>query len=144
MLTYSDLETFTAAGLTALGYGVDDGPLMPLIQPGPPLPQFVKSSPNSLVFLTPGTGAGLDSEHLFDRPFVNVRVYGTQMDYSATETLAQDIDRIFLAVTGNATVGDTKVLYITRAGGSPALYGYDDADRYVFTCSYLIEAQTGL
>lgn len=144
MLTYGDLKSFTSAGLTAAGYGVDDGPLMPWIQPGPPLPQFVKASPNALVFLTPGVGAGLDMEQLFDRPSTNVRVYGPQGDFDAAEALAQTIDKLYLAVNGNATVGDTKVLYIVRAGGSPALYGYDEADRYIFTCSYIIEAQTGL
>lgn len=145
MLTYSDVQSFVTAGLTALSYGVLGQPPMPLIDPGPlTLPALQGLTPGTMVFLTVGNGAGLALESTYDQVFVTVRVLGPQRDYAAAEKLAQDVDRLFLAVGGSALLGTTRVLYVTRSGGGPQLIDYDSADRYHFQTTYVVPAVTGI
>lgn len=139
MLTFSDVQTFLSAALTAKGYGTAGHPAMPTFNPGPPTIKVLQNiSPNSIVFLTVGNGIGLAKEGLYDRPFIVARVLGTQRDYGMAETLAHDIDAIFNAVE-TKMVGNTRTLYITR-NAPPQLVDYDAADRYHFQTSYIAES----
>lgn len=140
MLTYSDAQTFVSAGLTAKGYGVGNGPVMPAFHPGPPAIQVLwKKTPQGVVFLTVGNGIGLDKEGLYDKPFIVTRVIGRQNDYDYAQNLAYDIDALMLAVE-NGTVGSTRTLFITR-NAPPQLVDYDSADRYHFQTTYIAEAK---
>lgn len=144
-MRYSDVETFVSAALVDLGYALDD-PTSPVLNPGPPTtPELLKLSPNRLVFLFLGNGAGLTTEGLYDRVFLSVRTIGRQEDFTDAENLAYQLDNILLTATeaGPIVMGTARVLYVTRTGGAPALLEKDAADRYHFSCSYLIETKTG-
>ncbi|SRR6266550_556331 len=147
-LTFNELKSFLAHGLTALGYA--DTPttnqmLMPIIAPGPVSAQrLLKLSPQSIVFLILGSGAGLTTEQLFDQLMVTVRVVGRQNDYDYAEQLSLDVDFVLLQVSGNTQIGATQTLSINRTGGRPALLDYDTSDRYHFTGSYIAEAASSL
>jgi hypothetical protein len=139
-MRYSDIKSFTSDGLTALGYNP-----LPVFNPGPPSAETLqKRSPNAMVFLTVGSGAGLESEQLFDRPFIIVRALSKQGDYDYGEKLADDIDKMFLKINSNAIIGTAKVLWISRTGAGPTVVERDSADRYHWQCVYITSTQTGL
>lgn len=121
-----------------------EGGRTPRIDPGPAnLASLQKLSPQEIVFLDVGGGAGLALEYLFDQPFIGTHVVGRQGDYDGAESLAELVDTAFLLVDSNATIGTAEALYITRTGGRPHLIGKDVADRYHFGCSYIAKAVTG-
>jgi hypothetical protein len=139
-IRYSDIESFTKSGLAVMGYS----PVPPL-NPGPITAEVLqKRTPGQMVFLQLGGGAGLNTEQLFDQPFITVRTIGKQHDFNSAEQLAWDIDTLFLRVNSNAVVGTAKVLYITRTGAGPDIVDRDDADRTHYQCTYITNAQTGL
>lgn len=150
-LRFTDVQPFLLAGLTELGYGGENQPLtnpsvrtMPLIDPGPATAQALqKKSPGPIVFATPGFGAGLTLEQTYDQQFLTVRVLGQQNDYESAERLAWDLDRVLLAVQGSGTIGECRVLYVARTGGSPGLIDFDAASRHHFQTTYIIPAATG-
>jgi Bacteriophage minor capsid protein len=141
MLKYEDVRGFISTLLSELGYGTETNP-MPVFTPGPgTLGTVLDISPGRLVILTMGAGAGLDMEEVFDRPSVQVRSVGLQMDYNDAETLAQNIDQglIGALVNGSQVVNGKYTLRIVRAGGGPALLEKDTGDRYHFVCNYIWE-----
>lgn len=139
-MKYSDVKDFLENALTLEGYDP-----LPLFNPGPATTTALgQLSAGAIVFLQVGSGAGLTTENLFDRPFITVRVVGVQNDFDYAENLASFIDKTFLAVDGNAVVGEAKSLYITRTGGAPENIDFDNASRYHFQASYITETQTGL
>lgn len=143
MLRYADVQEFVKAGLTAKGYGTAGGSAMPTFNPGPATIQGLwKKSPNSLLFLTVGNGAGMAKEGLFDRVFITARVIGRQREFDYTESLAYDVDKVLLGVQSNTMMGNTLALYVTRTGGAPQLVDYDSSDRYHFQTVYITEAMT--
>ena len=149
-LTYADVKSWLTDALAGEGYSTTlplepEAKPMPLIHPGPfSLAQLQDLSPQSIVFATVGNGAGLTDENLFEQPFITIRTIGLQGDYDGAEALAMTIDRLLLAITGNAVIGATKVLYVTRSGGGPQLIDYDSSDRYHFQTTYVVRSQTGL
>lgn len=139
-LLYEDVRGFVEAGLSSRGYGYDDGPKMPVFNPGIPTDVVLqKASPGSLVFLNLGDGPGLSVDGTFDRPLLRVRSISDQRDFNGGEQLALDIDGVLLAVGGNASINDKLVLYFGRAGGRPAPLMFDKSERYHFTCTYNTE-----
>lgn len=145
-MNFSDVETFVHDGYVALGYDANSA-TFPVLDPGPATDaNLQKLSPGRVIFLTLGGGAGVTSEDLFDRPFITCRVIGDQGDYADAETLAQQLDHMFLAVNqvANRQIGTARVLYVARAGGGPVLLEKDSADRYHFTVTYITETGTGL
>ncbi|MGE5612681.1 MAG: hypothetical protein ACM3UO_00200 [Bacillota bacterium] len=151
-LTYDDVVEYVTAGLTALGYSTlnpmvndDAGRTMPLFKPGPvSAQQLQKLDRGPIVFLQVGGGPGLAVEQILDNVFTSIRAIGPQDDYEFAETLALDIDSLMLAITSNGMIGSTNVTCVTRSGGRPALMDFDDAERYHFQATYVIQAQTGL
>lgn len=144
-LRYSDVETALGQSLVHYGYGQGDPKLpLPRIKPGPTDGQALKTTPQSVVFLTVGGGPGLTNEATFDRTFVSVRIVGPQHDYEAGQRLAFAVDRALLAYGGSEILGATYVLGVNRSGGPPTLLLRDNAERYHFTASYIIEAETGI
>jgi hypothetical protein len=141
-LTYENVRGLVQQRLTAAGYSDD---AMPAFSPGPASdPGELKTSPDAIVFLTVGGGAGLTKEQTFDRPFISAHVVGPQRDYAAGERLALDVDRALLWLDSSDDVGGSWTLGITRTGGRPALLLKDPAERYHFTASYIAEAETGI
>ena len=142
-MKFADLKEFVSTQLVVLDrvfYAK-----LPTITYGPSSDQNMqKLSPGPMIFMTIGGGAGLETEQLFDKPFITTRVVSEQGDYEGGEKMAADLDTIFLKVCGNAKVGNAKVLYITRTGGAPMLLEKDSGDRYHFTGSYIVNTQTGL
>jgi len=138
MLAYIDVQTYIADQLTKLNYDP-----LPTFDPGPGADINVQDLvPGAMVILTIGAGAGMDSELLFDRPAVQVRVIGPQQDYAGAETLAQMIDKLMGdlgGATASRTINGKRILSIVRAGGAPTLLPQDDGDRYHFTCNYIWE-----
>ena len=138
-LRYSDVKAHASAGLTALGapYSTD----LPVFDQGPfTVERRQQLTPQAMVFLLLGAGAGYAHDGIFDQPFITIRVIGRQGDFDYAEKLAYDLDTIF-DLGGNATIGTAKVLYVVRTGGAPQLVNLDDADRYHFQCTYITEAQ---
>lgn len=139
-MKFADAQTFVNAGLTGLGYGTANHPALPLLHPGPPSVQRLWTlSPNAIVFLTVGNGIVETTEGLYDRPFLVVRVIGTQNDYTSAETLAYDIDKLCVEFTAGA-VGSSRSLYITR-NAPPQLVDLDASDRYHFQTTYIMETK---
>lgn len=139
-LHYADVSTFLAAALVA-----DGNTNQPFIQPGFDTdPLLQKGSPNELIFISIGGGAGPTTQLLFDRPFLRVAIVGRQRDYQSAEDLAAQVDRILCRIDHNTAIGNSNVLYISRTGGGPALSTHDDAQRYHFACSYIAETTLGL
>lgn len=148
-LTYRDCASFVHDGLIGLRYvdapGVGDL-AMPALSSGPvTTARLMNLSPGSIIFLQLGGGAGLTTEGLFDRVMLTLLVIGDQGDFDGAEQLALDVDRVLAGgVGGNTQVGGTGALYVTRTGGRPSLADLDSGERYHFTGSYIIEAQSDL
>lgn len=135
MLTFSDVETYLKGYLTTLGYSP-----LPFFDPGPGTNlDAADANPDRLVLCQIGGGAGFDVEMIFDRPMVQIRTAGLQMDYSDAEKLAYDCDQGMTAIDQSQYLNGKWVLAITRVGGGPSLLLKDDADRYHFTCNYIWE-----
>lgn len=143
-MRYADVRDYVQIGLSAKGYGEKNKP-MPVLAPGPSDNLLLqKLTPNAMAFLTLGDGRGFTTELLFDQPFIRVRAIGAGNDFENAETLAYDIDTVLCSVDGNTQIGSVLALYVTRAGGAPALLQQDTADRYHFTCTYITETESGL
>lgn len=149
-MRFSDVQTFVQAGYQAAGYGdpATDAEF-PVINPGPPtVNDLLKLAVDRIVFLSVGGGAGLTTEDVFDRPFIGARTVGNQDDYTDAEKLAWDLDTMLLSLNGAAPnarrMGTSRVLYVARAGGAPVLLEKDTAQRYHFTCTYIVETSSGL
>jgi Bacteriophage minor capsid protein len=136
MLTFSDVETYLQGYLLAL----DRYNPLPYFDPGPGATLDSQDmNPDRMVICWIAAGAGFDSEMVFDRPMVQIRTIGLQMNYSDAEQLAYDCDRGMTAIDHSQYINGKWVLAITRSGGGPTLLMKDDGDRYHFTCSYIWE-----
>lgn len=141
MITYTNVKNYLSGYLTSLG-GYPD---LPTFDPGPGTDDnAVDVSPDRLILLTFGPGAGLSVEYAFDQPAMQVRTAGIQMDYEDSEKLAFDVDRGLLKFDHSQMMDGVWVASITRAGGQPYLLGRDKGDRYHWTCNYIIQAKAGL
>jgi hypothetical protein len=99
-------------------------------------------SPGQLVIIALGSGPGLSVEELFDRQIAQIRSVGLQgSNYQSAEQLAQDVDKGMIAIDHSQSINNKWVLSVVRSGGGPALLLKDDADRYHFTCNYVVEVQ---
>jgi hypothetical protein len=135
MLTYNDVQTLIANGLTAKGYSP-----LPVFHPGPgPDLDAQDVNPNSMVVIQLLAGLGESTDGAFDRASFQVRAIGPQGDYLSAETLARDIDQTCLTVVSSKSATGKWGLPIVRTGGAPALLLQDDGDRYHFICSYIWE-----
>jgi hypothetical protein len=137
MLLFSDIEAYLTGYLTSVGYDS-----LPVFDPGPGIDLDAQDvNPDRLVLLSLSSGAGFDVEMIFDRPVVAIRTIGLQMDYADAEKLAYDCDKGMTAIDHSQFVNGKWVLAITRVGGGPALLLKDNADRYHFTCNYIVEVE---
>jgi hypothetical protein len=114
----------------------------PAVAPGPASDEMMqKISPDEIVFMTVGGGAASTVEGLFDNPFITVRTIGAQNDYQSAEDLAWYMDKGLLAIPDNGYMGEARIKPVARTGGVPALLSQDNASRYHFICSYIVETQ---
>lgn len=120
----------------ALGGYLGDPMLM--IVPGPTDPDTA----TRFVKITPGSGAGLNTEGLFDQRDFSIECAGDQESYESAETLAFDVDRFFLRFV-RQRVGSVLVQGFTRGGGPSALL-IDDSRRWHFVCTYTADVQSAL
>lgn len=140
MLRISDVETYLKSFLTGIGYNP-----LPVFSAGPGAnDDALDESPDRLVLLSFGSGAGMSNEYVFDNPALQVRTAGKQMDYNDAEQLAFDVDKGLLKYDHSMFMGTVWITSIQRAGGNPALLLKDNGDRYNFTCTYIVGAQAGL
>lgn len=100
--------------------------------------------PGRMVALTSVPGGPMSHENRIDYPAFQVRVAGEQGDFDSAERLAGQIDLALLAVCTTTRVGSVFVKNINRSGGPPSLLLKDDANRYHFVCTYLVQAPSGL
>lgn len=141
MLAYDDVEAYVRAGLTSLGYGPAAKP-MPVFHPGPAgIERLVRRNPGPLLFLTIGNGIGLTTEALYDQTFITPRTVGRQNDYAYAERLAHDVDTLLLECVNGKTMGEARVLYVTRTGGAPQLVELDNGERYHYQATYITEVK---
>jgi hypothetical protein len=137
MLQFVDIETFLQAQLTVLGYNP-----LPVFDPGPGYNLDAQdASPDQMVLVSIGAGAGFSTEQVFDQPMVQLRAIGKQSDYTDAEKLAQDCDKIMSGVAQSQFINGKWVTAINRVGGGPSLLIKDDGDRYHFTCNYIVEIE---
>lgn len=107
-----------------------------------PGPDYHRSpNPGRLLIVSPNAGAGTTTDDLFDQPFFQVRSVGQQGDYADAEALAFAVDSMLFSTAG-VQMGATRTLRSQRVGGGPSLLVYDEADRYHFVGTYLIEHPT--
>jgi hypothetical protein len=145
VIKYSDIESHVTSQLALVR---DDSGLLryyptPMTSPGPATDEGMqKINSERLIFLSVGGGAGREVEGLFAKPFINVRSIGKQFSYEDSEQLAIDIDAAFMAIDSNGFIGNAPVLYVAHSGGEPMFLSMDAANRYHFTCSYIVETQT--
>lgn len=136
MNTLAEIETYVRDGLTAKGY-----PSTLYIGVGPSGNQDVQDAAfGPMVVLTPAPGPGLTLEGAYDRVVWSVLSVGDQGDYTGAEKLAKDVDNL-LDIPDSSPVDGQYILYSVRAGGRPALTAWDSAERYQFSCSYVIAVQ---
>jgi hypothetical protein len=143
-MRYSDAEAWATDYLTGLVDANGDRVYTPIpaLSPGPASDEIVqKISPDEIVFLTVGGGAASTIEGLFDNPFLTLRAVGQQEDYQSAEDLAWYMDSGLLAIPDNGFMGNARIKPVVRTGGVPALLSQDNAGRYHFTCSYIVETQ---
>lgn len=133
-MLYSDVEAFLKA---------QNFTEKPVFDPGPfSDARLQDKSSQALVFIQVGNGPGLTTESVFDQKFVTIHTYGRQGSYASAEKLANDIDQVFLRIDRPTTMGTARVLWASRTGGAPAVVDMDSADRYHFSCTYVVEAPT--
>lgn len=136
MISYTDVEEYLSAWLTAADYNP-----LPVFAPGTDA-DALDIAPNQLVLVSVGSGPGLDTEGIFDRPNIQIRAAGNQQDYEDAEKLAYTLDQAMFALGGSTKLASGKwSLTVSRAGGGPALLLKDDGGRYHFTCNYIWEVQ---
>jgi Bacteriophage minor capsid protein len=130
-----DIENYLSSWLRTVGYNP-----LPVFDPGPGINlDATDVSPDRLVLVTIGAGAGFSTEEVFDRPMVSLRTVGPQMNYTDAESLAYDCDKGLTAIDHAQVFSGKWVTSINRVGGGPALLLKDDGDRYHFTCNYIVE-----
>jgi hypothetical protein len=136
LIGYDLIKSYLTGWLTGLGYDS-----LPDFEPGPGDPDTVqKISAGTMVIITIGSGAGLAVEGATDRPNVQLRVIGDQGDFYSAERLAFDIDKGMNALQAQRVEG-VWVVTVYRLGGGPAVLLQDDADRWHYTCNYIIEGE---
>jgi hypothetical protein len=137
---YSQIRDYLKTYLAGLGYDP-----LPTFDPGPGADSnALDRSPDRLVLLTFGSGAGLSQEYAIDNPALYVRTVGGQADYDDSQQLSQDVDKGLLKLDHSQFVNGIWITSVQRAGGNPTLLLKDDGDRYHFTCTYIIGAKAGL
>ena len=132
--------------ITALGWNITQETGAPLYL-GPHVPP----EPDRLVVISPTPGPGFQLEGAADTSAFQALVRGQQGgDQSLhaqthAEQLAYALDALIFGAQFPATLPSGHVLMlVTRLGGHPSPLGpsADDADRFIFTCQYLVQAST--
>lgn len=133
MITIQSIIDHVKAGLSApySGYEFQPG----INPPNIPIPYALFSRLE---------GPGLDLEGVMDRVGLRVEVVGQQHDYNSGESFAMAIDRALLAPIPDLKIGTTHVTHVDRFGGGPYEFEYDDAERYHFVCSYVLDVESGM
>jgi hypothetical protein len=140
VLTYTSVRDWTLGLLTA---ALPAGTTLPTFLPGPfSDPNMQDVSPNELVFLHRSGAGPMTNEKLFDAPIFVVYVIGAQGDFDSAETLALLLDQQYAAHDSGVEIGGVYVKTINRAGGGPAVVGWDPAERWHFSCSYVFQPQS--
>jgi hypothetical protein len=130
--------------LISLGWDVTQETGAPLY-----LGPFIPEEPDRLVVISPTPGPGYQLEGAADTSAFQALVRGQQGGdqslhaQSHAEELAYALDALIFGASFPAVLPDGHVLILaTRLGGhpSPLGAGADDADRFTFTCQYLIQA----
>jgi hypothetical protein len=113
---------------------------------GPELPK----DPGRMVVISPSQGGGLSMEFMFDQPSFQVHVVGPQsrdqrVNSSAAEAerLTYTVDRFILMAQYPASIAGHHVTHAQRFGSGPSPLPTDAAGRAHFTCTYLLQAESG-
>ncbi len=110
---------------------------------------FGRTGTKPAVMITSYTGPGFANEWATDVQAFQVRVRGPQRDQtSQAAILARRIDVVIVTALSNGplTIGDARVVKVTRAGGGPSQFGPPDAGglNVQMNCNYLLEVASGI
>lgn len=133
MLTMSAIIAFTKAGMSA-PYSEY------LLQPGIDDPKV----PTPFAMFSRLEGPGLNTGGVFDGVGLRVEAVGEQRNYDSGEAFALAIDRALLTPISNFKIGGVHVTHVDRFGGGPYEFEFDDAERYHFVCSYVLDVESGM
>jgi hypothetical protein len=109
---------------------------------------YVPDEPDKLIVLTPTPGPGYQREGATDLVGFQARARGPQGGdgsphaQAAAEALAYELDKLIFAAAYPAVLPSGQVIVLARRlSGAPAplAAGPDDADRFEYVTSYLIE-----
>jgi hypothetical protein len=106
---------------------------------------YILKVPDKLVTVTPTPGPGFVYEAAADANAFQARVRGGQNDQPGAEALAYQLDSLILGAQFPAvSASGMTIVHIHRLGGtpSPLAPNPDDAERYEYTCQYLVIAGT--
>ena len=113
---------------------------------GPDLPKY----PGPMAIISPSQGAGLSMEFMFDQPSFQVHAVGPQSRDSRVnggsveaEKLIYRIDRAILMAQYPINIDGHHVTHAQRFGSGPSPLPKDSAGRAHFTCTYLLQAESG-
>jgi hypothetical protein len=119
--------------------------LRPQLGSGAPIFSGREPDIGRVIVLSMQSGAGITMEGLFDTPAFQIRCRGAENNYDDAESIALDVDTIFMHAPTGFEMGDVYVDFIGRTGGAPQALPHTDVDnRYVFTCTYFAQVSTGL
>jgi hypothetical protein len=127
--------------------------LRPLVTSGARVfPGRIPNTPNRVIGIVKGTGAGSTMEGLYDVIGISITCRGGENNIDDAERIAGEVDDIFLGKHPNAKsenfligVGDESVFVngIGRSGSGPTQLPLPDQDsRYTFTCTYYAYVST--
>lgn len=102
---------------------------------GPRNPEFLKA--DLVGTITPLEGAGLTLEAAGSLSSFQIRMQSREHQESALRKSAFQIDEALVFGDWPADVWGTRIQYVGRTGGEPAILQEDEFDRVAYVCSYV-------
>lgn len=127
--------------------------LKPLVTSGARVfPGRIPDTPNRVIAVVKGSGAGLEMDDLFDVMGISITARGGENNIDDAERIIGEVDDIFLGKHPSIStqnfligVGDASVFVngIGRTGAGPTQLPLPDSQsRYTFTCTYYAYVST--
>lgn len=127
MIDFGSLATWLSAVPTALDYDFVVGPRQP---------EFYRGDLVAVVSPQPGPGLTLDG--LGHVPSFEIRLVAREHRRLDLYRSGHQIDKALLFADCPANLWGTRVQYVDRLGGEPALQQEDELDRVLCLCSYIV------
>lgn len=125
--------------------------LEPLITSGARVfPGRLPDMPNRVIGISLASGPGFVLDGLFDAIGFQISCRGAENNFKDTEEIAAEVDEILTGVDPRVRaesffIGSVYVDVMGRTGSGPTELPIPDSQsRYVFTCNYYAQAETGV